>query len=69
MRAGTKSKPGEFNYASRGIGSVPHLLGEILKKAGGVDIAPIHYKGTPEALSGVLGGRVPSSGMIRERVA
>lgn len=54
----TKAKPGEFNYASGGVGSVPHLLGEMLKKAGGVDIAPIHYKGTPEALSDVLGGRV-----------
>ena len=53
-----KSKPGQFNYASGGVGSIGHLMGEMLKKAGGVDIATIHYKGTPEALADVLAGRV-----------
>jgi tripartite-type tricarboxylate transporter receptor subunit TctC len=53
-----KSKAGELNYASSGTGSTPHLLGEMLKMAGGVDIVHVPYKGTPQALSDLLGGRV-----------
>lgn len=53
-----KSRPGELNYASAGIGSTPHLLGEMLKMAGNIDIVHVPYKSTSLSLSDLLGGRV-----------
>jgi tripartite-type tricarboxylate transporter receptor subunit TctC len=52
-----KSKPGKVNYAGT-FGSVPHFMGEMLKSAGGIDIALITYKSTPDAIPDVLANRV-----------
>lgn len=55
--AQAKSMPGKFNYAGS-FGSVSHFMGEMLKSAGGIDIALITYKGTPDAIADVLANRV-----------
>jgi tripartite-type tricarboxylate transporter receptor subunit TctC len=52
-----KSRPGKVNYAGS-YGSLSHFMGEMLKSAGGVDIALIAYKSTPDAVADVLGNRV-----------
>jgi tripartite-type tricarboxylate transporter receptor subunit TctC len=52
-----RSMPGKFNYAGS-FGSVSHFMGEMLKSAGGIDIALITYKGTPDAIADVLANRV-----------
>lgn len=52
-----KSRPGKVNYAGS-FGSLSHFMGEMLKSAGGVDIALIAYKSTPDAVADVLGNRV-----------
>jgi tripartite-type tricarboxylate transporter receptor subunit TctC len=52
-----KSRPGKVNYAGT-FGSVPHVMGEMLKSAGGIDIALITYKSTPDAIPDVLANRV-----------
>jgi tripartite-type tricarboxylate transporter receptor subunit TctC len=53
-----KSKPGKLNYASGGVGTAPHLAGELMKLAAGIDVQHIPYKGTGPALAAVLGGEV-----------
>jgi len=53
-----RAKPGELNYASSGVGTGPHLRGELLRKATGIDIVHITYKGTNPALMDLMAGRI-----------
>jgi tripartite-type tricarboxylate transporter receptor subunit TctC len=53
-----KSKPGQINYASVGVGSPNHLGMELLKHMAGIDMVHIPYKGTAPALTDVLSGQV-----------
>jgi tripartite-type tricarboxylate transporter receptor subunit TctC len=66
-----KSKPGELNYASTGPGTVPHLAGELLGARAGIKIQHVPYKGSPEAATDLLAGRVsmmfsPASAVIAQ---
>ena len=54
-----KSKPGTFQYASAGNGTLNHLLGEMLKTTAGIDMQHIPYKGVAPALNDLIGGQVP----------
>jgi tripartite-type tricarboxylate transporter receptor subunit TctC len=53
-----KAKPGAMNSASVGIGSATHLNAERFRLGAGIDVVNIPFKGTPEALTEVLTGRV-----------
>jgi tripartite-type tricarboxylate transporter receptor subunit TctC len=53
-----KAEPGKMAFASAGVGSATHMNGEKFKAAAGIDILHVPYKGTPEALNDVMGGRV-----------
>jgi tripartite-type tricarboxylate transporter receptor subunit TctC len=53
-----KSKPGQINYASVGIGSPQHLGGEMLKAMTGINMVHIPYKGTAPAVTDLLAGQV-----------
>ena len=51
-----KSKPGQLSY---GYGSSAALLcGELFKSLAGVDIVKVPYKGTPQSLTDLAGGRI-----------
>ncbi len=50
--------PGKLNFGSGGVGSSPHLSGELLQKEAGIKLTHIPYKGGGEALSAVLAGNV-----------
>ena len=54
--AAVKAKPGQFNYASAGVGSGTHLNAEIFRLQSGIDALHVPYKGTPEAITNVIGG-------------
>jgi tripartite-type tricarboxylate transporter receptor subunit TctC len=54
-----KANPGKINYASSGIGSSPHIYGELFKMMAGVDMVAVQYRGTGPALPDVLSGKVP----------
>jgi tripartite-type tricarboxylate transporter receptor subunit TctC len=54
-----KSKPGEYSYASSGIGTPLHLSGELFKSLAGVDMVHIPYRGAGPALNDVVAGQVP----------
>jgi tripartite-type tricarboxylate transporter receptor subunit TctC len=56
--AAAKQKPGTLNFASAGNGSGTHINGEKFKLAAGIDVVHIPYKGTPEALTDTMAGRV-----------
>jgi tripartite-type tricarboxylate transporter receptor subunit TctC len=56
--AQAKQKPGQLNFGSAGIGSGTHINGEKFKLAAGIDVVHIPYKGTPEALTDTIAGRV-----------
>lgn len=53
-----KAKPGTINYASVGVGSSPHLQGEMLKRLAKVDIVHVAYKGAGPALQDLMAGQV-----------
>ena len=53
-----KSKPGELNYASSGLGTPYHMAGELFKSMSGTQIAHVPHKASGEARSAVLGGHV-----------
>ena len=56
--AQAKKKPGDINFASAGSGSGTHVNAEKFKLATGIDVVHIPYKGTPEALTDTIAGRV-----------
>jgi len=58
-----RAKPGIYSYASTGIGSSPHLAGELLKMRTGIDIIHVPYKGGAPAMTDLLGGQVSMSFM------
>lgn len=53
-----KAHPGKMSFGSAGVGSATHINGEKFKVAAGIDVLHVPYKGTPEALNDVMGGRV-----------
>jgi tripartite-type tricarboxylate transporter receptor subunit TctC len=53
-----KANPGKVNMASAGIGTPPHVAGELFKMMAGVDIVHVPYRGGGPALVDLLGGQV-----------
>ena len=53
-----KANPGKLNYGSGGVGSSQHLATEMFKRATGVDIVHVPYKGTAPAELGLMSGDV-----------
>lgn len=53
-----KSKPGQINYGSAGVGSGTHMNGEQFKLAAGINVVHVPFKGTPEAITNTIGGGV-----------
>ena len=54
-----KAKPGQYQYASAGNGTLNHLLGEMLNQSAGLELQHIPYKGVAPAMTDVIGGQVP----------
>jgi tripartite-type tricarboxylate transporter receptor subunit TctC len=54
-----KSRPGDLNYGSGGIGSGPHLSMELLQSAASVKLNAVQYKGAGPALTDVIAGHIP----------
>jgi tripartite-type tricarboxylate transporter receptor subunit TctC len=54
--ARAKARPDELNYASPGIGTTPHLSGELFKIVGGVQITHVPFSGAGPAIQAILSG-------------
>ena len=63
-----KQRPGELNYSSSSTGSSPHLAAELFKTMAGINIVRVPYKGSSQALVGLVGGQVhlmfPNAGTV-----
>jgi len=53
-----KAQPGKLNFASAGVGGLPHLAGELLKLTANIDIVHIPYRGAAPAINDLLGQQV-----------
>ena len=54
-----KAQPGKFNYGTSGVGTPPHLSGELFKSMAGVDMEHVPYKGGGPAMTDLIGGSIP----------
>jgi tripartite-type tricarboxylate transporter receptor subunit TctC len=52
-----KAKPGEILYASSGVGSAPHLSGELFNARVGIKTVHVPYQGSPQAVTDLIAGR------------
>lgn len=53
-----KANPGKLNYASSGIGTPPHLAGELFKSMAGIDVVHVPFREANSALNAVVSGSV-----------
>jgi len=56
-----KAKPGELNFGSPGIGTPPHLAGELFRTTAGIDTVHVPYKGGGQAVSDLIAGHISYS--------
>ena len=53
-----KAHPGKISYASYSPGTLSHIKGMQFNKAAGLDMEHVGYKGSPPALTDVMGGQI-----------
>ncbi|MDP2242358.1 MAG: tripartite tricarboxylate transporter substrate binding protein [Burkholderiales bacterium] len=53
-----RSRPGQLNYGSSGVGATPHLAAEYFKAVAKIDIRHIPYKGAAPMYVDLMGGRI-----------
>lgn len=53
-----KAEPGKLNFASAGLGGLPHLAGELFKLTAKIDIVHVPYRGAAPAINDLLGQQV-----------
>ena len=53
-----KTKPGQMNFSSAGIGSAAHINGELFNQAAAVKVQHVPFKSMPEALTNTIGGNI-----------
>ena len=54
-----KANPGKLSYGSSGVGTVNHLVGELLKARAGIEIAHVPYRGAGPAMTDLISGHIP----------
>jgi tripartite-type tricarboxylate transporter receptor subunit TctC len=54
-----KAQPGQMTYGSSGVGTPPHLSGELFKSMTGTDMGHVPYKGGGPAMADTIGGHIP----------
>jgi len=54
-----RARPGELNYASGGLGTTPHMAGELLNSQARIKVVHVPYKGEAPALIDIIAGHVP----------
>jgi tripartite-type tricarboxylate transporter receptor subunit TctC len=53
-----KANPGKLSFGSTGNGSTPHICAELFKTMTGVNMVHVPYRGSPQAITDLLGGQV-----------
>ena len=53
-----KSRPGQLNYGSSGVGAPPHLATELFKSMARIDAVHVPYQGATPAIAALIGGHI-----------
>jgi tripartite-type tricarboxylate transporter receptor subunit TctC len=53
-----KANPGKLNFGSQGVGTTPHLTGELFARVTGTQLTHVPYRGTAQAVNGLVAGHV-----------
>ncbi len=53
-----KAQPGQINFSSGGVGTLPHLIGEYFKSHAGIDVVHVPYRGGGPSVQDVVGGHI-----------
>jgi tripartite-type tricarboxylate transporter receptor subunit TctC len=53
-----RANPGKLNFVSAGIGTTPHMAGELLKLRAGINMTHVPYKGSGPAMADLVAGQV-----------
>src|SRR5262245_28230680 len=62
-----KANPNQANFGSPGAGAVPHFIGVLIGRSGGVDLKHVPYRGTQPAILEMIGGQIQAvSGPVGE---
>jgi tripartite-type tricarboxylate transporter receptor subunit TctC len=54
-----KANPGRYSFASAGVGTTPHLSGELFKLSQKLDLVHVPFNGSGPAIQSALGGHTP----------
>jgi tripartite-type tricarboxylate transporter receptor subunit TctC len=54
-----KANPGKYSYASAGLGTTPHLSGEMFRLSQGLDLVHVPFNGSAPAIQSALAGHTP----------
>src|ERR1043166_4526112 len=54
-----KANPGRYSYAHPGIGTTPHLSGEMFRSSQQLDLVPVPFNGSGPAIQSALAGHTP----------
>jgi tripartite-type tricarboxylate transporter receptor subunit TctC len=54
-----KANPGKLTYGSSGVGSVFHVMGELLNQSAGIETRHVPYRGVALAMQDVVAGHIP----------
>ena len=54
-----KAKAGTLNFGSGGLGTTPHMTGELFQSVAGIKMAHVAYRGEAPAINDLLGGQIP----------
>jgi len=58
LLAAAKGRPGAVNYGTPGIGTPHHLIAETFRRAAGIDITHVPYRGSAGAVNDLIAGQV-----------
>jgi len=58
-----RANPGDYNYASIGVGSISHLSMEMVALASGTEVVHVPYQSSPEAVAAVINGEAQMATM------
>jgi len=56
-----KANPGKYSFAAPGVGSTPHLSGEIFRLAFALDLPTVQFTGGSQSIQSTVGGHTPVS--------
>jgi tripartite-type tricarboxylate transporter receptor subunit TctC len=54
-----KGSAGKYSYGSPGLGTTPHLSGELFRVSQGLDLVPVMFAGAGPAIQSTVGGHTP----------